>query len=127
MTSYFDLHRKVTVAGLLKFDRIFEGSGNVAPRRERKLLSKYTGSRISQREGNYLWPRIADHKWYLSERLSRDVGFRVAAVDYVENFYKPLGGKSIGNKMAPHIETIKRGAKRAIRFYFESKGQTNFQ
>ncbi len=25
---------------------------------------------------------IADHKWFLSERLGRDVGFTVAALDY---------------------------------------------
>jgi len=126
MTSYFHLHRKVTVAALPKSDHIFEGSGGIAPRSERRLLAKYTGNKISQREANYLWPRIADHKWYLSERLSRDVGFRVAAVDYVENFYRPVESKSIGNKMAPYIKTIGRGAKSAIRSYFESKARTNF-
>lgn len=31
------------------------------------------------------WPRILEHKWYVSERLGRDVGLRVAAVDYFEN------------------------------------------
>lgn len=28
---------------------------------------------------------IKDHKWYLSERLGRDVGFFVAALDYFLN------------------------------------------
>ncbi len=28
---------------------------------------------------------IETHKWFLSERLGRDVGFRVAALDYVTN------------------------------------------
>jgi hypothetical protein len=31
------------------------------------------------------WRAILDHKWYLSERLGRDVGLRVALVDYFEN------------------------------------------
>ena len=126
MTNYFQLHRKVTVAALPKSVNISEGSEGIAPRRERKILAKYTGSRISHHEANYLWPRIADHKWYLSERLSRDVGFHVAAVDYVENFYKPVRGKSAGNKLTPCIKRIKHGAKGAIRFYFESKGRTNW-
>ena len=34
------------------------------------------------------WKKIQDHKWYLSERLGRDVGFFVAASDYFLNFYK---------------------------------------
>jgi hypothetical protein len=39
------------------------------------LLQAYTGKVI---------PR------YLSERLGRDVGNRVAAVDFLENFYEPV-------------------------------------
>ena len=30
-------------------------------------------------------PRVLDHKWYMSERMGRDVGIRVAAVDYFDN------------------------------------------
>lgn len=40
-------------------------------------------------EAKKIWKKIEDHKWYLSERLGRDVGNRVAAVDYLENFYQP--------------------------------------
>jgi hypothetical protein len=32
------------------------------------------------------WPAIERHKWMLSERLGRDVGAKVAALDYFENF-----------------------------------------
>ena len=120
MTSYLDLHRNVT----LKLGHAFGRSRNIAPGRERKVLSKYTGNRISQREANYLWPRISDHKWYLSERLRRDVGFHVAAVDYVENFYRPASGEGAENKMTPYLKTVKRYAYRAVRSYFESKGRT---
>jgi hypothetical protein len=37
----------------------------------------------------------------LGENLRRDVGLRVAAIDYVENFYKPVyrGDKNIGGKI----------------------------
>lgn len=30
--------------------------------------------------------QIKDHKWYLGERLGRDVGLMVAALDYFVNF-----------------------------------------
>lgn len=32
--------------------------------------------------------KIKDHKWYLSERLGRDVGFAVAVFDYFINIQK---------------------------------------
>ncbi len=32
-----------------------------------------------------LWPRILLHKWLMSEKLGRDVGLRVACIDFMEN------------------------------------------
>lgn len=32
-----------------------------------------------------VWEGVLQHKWYLSERLDRDVGVKVACLDYVEN------------------------------------------
>jgi transitional endoplasmic reticulum ATPase len=32
-----------------------------------------------------LWPRILQHKWLMSEKLGRDVGLRVASIDFLEN------------------------------------------
>ena len=32
-----------------------------------------------------LWPRILLHKWLMSEKLGRDVGLRVACIDFLEN------------------------------------------
>lgn len=49
-------------------------------------LRRLTGQRWSGRGARDVWPRILVHKWLLSERLGRDVGLRVAAVDYLENF-----------------------------------------
>ena len=53
------------------------------------MLQAYTGKVIPRWEAARVWQRIPDHKWYLSERLGRDVGMRVAAVDFIENFYEP--------------------------------------
>jgi hypothetical protein len=36
-----------------------------------------------------VWPRLLEHKWYLGERLGRDVGLRVAALDFFENVQPP--------------------------------------
>ena len=52
-------------------------AGDVAP-----LLDAIGASRAAaERE----WRGILDHKWYLSERIGRDVGIRTAVVDYFEN------------------------------------------
>ena len=32
-----------------------------------------------------LWSKILQHKWLLSEKLSRDVGYRTACIDFLEN------------------------------------------
>jgi SpoVK/Ycf46/Vps4 family AAA+-type ATPase len=32
-----------------------------------------------------LWAKILQHKWLLSEKLSRDVGYRTACIDFLEN------------------------------------------
>lgn len=53
---------------------------------EQILIQKYTGSLVSNDEAAPLWERILDHKWYISEVLGRDVGLKVATIDYVENF-----------------------------------------
>ena len=57
------------------------------PSNEQKHLKNYVGSNYSKEEADFIWERVIDHKWYIGERLKRDVGLRVAAVDYIENFY----------------------------------------
>ena len=56
----------------------------------RALRRALAGVRVSAREAQAVWPRILEHKWYVSERLGRDVGLRVAAVDYFENVAPPI-------------------------------------
>lgn len=52
------------------------------------LLKNLTGKSLDKKEARRIWAKVQDHKWYVSERLGRDVGFRVAAVDFVENVYR---------------------------------------
>lgn len=52
---------------------------------KQRTLRELAGVKLPVREAQHAWERIMDHKWYLGERLGRDVGLRVAAVDYFEN------------------------------------------
>jgi len=85
---------------------------------ERSAIRKYTGHKFTENEAQYLLPRITDHKWYLSEQLSRDVGFYVAAVDYLEHFYQPPAS----DRSEINSRRLMTMAKSLLRFYFEAKG-----
>lgn len=63
---------------------------------EQKFLKELTGRKFTSEEAKFLWTRISDHKWFISENLGRDVGFKVAAIDFLENVYCPQNnsGKS---------------------------------
>ncbi len=52
---------------------------------ERRLLCKLAGVEVPADEARDLWPRLLDHKWFMSERMGRDVGLRVAAIDFFEH------------------------------------------
>lgn len=56
------------------------------------FLKKVTGKKFSKEEADYLWTRINDHKWYISEKLQRNVGLNVAAIDFFENIYQSETG-----------------------------------
>ena len=55
----------------------------------RRALKELTGIRLSAEEAQSAWPLILEHKWYMSERLGRDVGLKVAAIDYFSNIRPP--------------------------------------
>ena len=45
----------------------------------------HTIDRLRTRHSYLLLARILEHKWLMSERMGRDVGMRVATIDYLEN------------------------------------------
>ncbi len=55
---------------------------------ERQAIKAFAGISLPAGEALEIWPRILDHKWYISVRLGRDTGLRVAAIDYFENIYE---------------------------------------
>lgn len=72
-----------------KLDYTVEKTLNLKPELEQKFLLDFTGKNFPAREAEKIWLKVIDHKWYISERLGRDVGLRVAAIDYITNFYEP--------------------------------------
>ncbi len=76
---------------------------------EQWALKSLVGIKMTAAEAGAAWPRIQDHKWYLSERLGRDVGLRVAAIDYFENIHSPRTAKAKRGAFTGRL----RGAVRA--------------
>jgi hypothetical protein len=72
-----------------KLDYVIEKVLAEPSRTRKRTLKKLAGVSLSKSRALTVWPHILEHKWYLSERLSRDVGLRVAAVDYFENIEPP--------------------------------------
>lgn len=66
---------------------------------KRAALKALAGIELSPSEASAAWPRVLDHKWFLVERLGRDVGLKVAVIDYFENV-EPCRSKPKGLKAA---------------------------
>lgn len=49
------------------------------------LILKSSGHKIDPHGAEDLWRKIVQHKWVLSEKLGRDVGVKVACLDFIEN------------------------------------------
>jgi len=73
-----------------KLDYVIEATLAGGGVEEQKVLKELAGVRLSAREARAEWARVLEHKWLVSERLGRDVGLRVAALDYFENVRLPL-------------------------------------
>lgn len=48
-------------------------------------ILEYSGHGFEPDVAAELWPKIIEHKWFLSERIGRDVGIKVACLDFIEN------------------------------------------
>lgn len=100
----------------------FEKAIRTRPIPEKVLMKLYTGNDISETDAKRLWQKISDHKWYVSETLQRDVGFHVAAIDYVENFYEPSQTPPAESRIYIAAQSAARFAQRLARNYLEAKG-----
>jgi len=48
-------------------------------------IFEISGTKFEPDTAADLWPKILQHKWLMSEKLGRDVGLRVACIDFLEN------------------------------------------
>jgi SpoVK/Ycf46/Vps4 family AAA+-type ATPase len=53
-------------------------------------IFEITGVKFEPEIAADLWEKILQHKWLLSEKVGRDVGFRTACMDFVENMEQAL-------------------------------------
>ena len=72
-----------------KLDYVIERTLQERPSEEQGILKRLAGVKLSPAEARAEWPRVLEHKWFVSERLGRDIGLRVAAIDYFENVRLP--------------------------------------
>jgi hypothetical protein len=89
-----------------KLDYTIEKTFAQQPTLEQKFIFEFTGKRFPALEAEYIWSRVIDHKWYISERLNRDIGLRVAAVDYLNNIYEPSRSVMPKNDVKSHLMRI---------------------
>jgi hypothetical protein len=80
---------------------------------EQKVLKELAGVSLKPAEARAEWPRMLEHKWFMSERLGRDVGLRVAALDYFENVRLPRHTR-VGHKAQPRIPGPAAQAQRLL-------------
>jgi len=78
---------------------------NLAPELCAGKIFEASGTKLDADTAADLWPKILQHKWLLSEKLARDVGLRVACIDFLENMeqareeYLAYKGRDLLNEM----------------------------
>lgn len=86
-----------------RLDYVIEQTLRGGASEEQQLLRELTGLRLAPAEAASEWPRVLEHKWFVSERLGRDVGLRVAAIDYFENVRLPRHTRTARKANAPWL------------------------
>jgi transitional endoplasmic reticulum ATPase len=86
----------------------------ISPEECASRILELSGAKFEPDIATDLWSKILKHKWLLSEKLGRDVGFRIACIDFLENVEQALdeyvtykqtevltemGAQSIGREM----------------------------
>ena len=96
-----------------RLDYVIEKANVEGACEEQKVLKELAGVKLRPAEARAEWPRMLEHKWFMSERLGRDVGLRVAALDYFENVRLPRHTR-LGHKAQPRIASRAAQAHRLL-------------
>ncbi|MBA3243511.1 MAG: DUF4032 domain-containing protein [Acidobacteria bacterium] len=91
-----------------KLDYVIERTLAGQRNEEQRLIKELAGVRLTPQEARSEWSRVLEHKWFISERLGRDTGLRVAALDYFENVRLPRTTRK-GHK--PFASRLRRAAQ----------------
>ena len=86
-----------------RLEHVIEHLASKNSTNEKRLLKNLAGVKLSSKEARTIWPKVQDHKWYVSERLGRDVGLKVAAIDYFENVQPRLKMRSSRDTLPPRL------------------------
>lgn len=105
-----------------QLDYVVEEIKKSEPSFEQQTLRSYVGAEFTREEAEYIWERVIDHKWYVGERLQRDIGLRVAAVDYVENFYDSTLFRKTSSR-GGFFNRLGKPISNLMRTYFVSKSK----
>lgn len=81
-------------------------------------IYEVSGHRIDPKLSVDIWARIQQHKWVLSEKIGRDVGIKVAALDFIENIYAaedaPHGARQVEFLKKMGAQILERSAWETI-------------
>jgi transitional endoplasmic reticulum ATPase len=62
----------------------------LSPEESTSRIFELSGAKFEPDIAADLWSKIMKHKWLLSEKLGRDVGYRIACIDFLENMEQAL-------------------------------------
>ena len=94
-----------------RLDYVIEKSIGEDACEEQLVLKELAGVRLRPAEARAEWPRVLEHKWFMSERLGRDVGLRVAALDYFENVRLPRHTRTSHSPAASRLRRATQAQK----------------
>ena len=89
-----------------RLDYVVEKTNGEGACEEQTFLKELAGVRLKPAEARAEWPRVLEHKWFMSERLGRDVGLRVAALDYFENVRLPRHTRTSHKPVAANLRGV---------------------
>jgi len=89
-----------------RLDYVIEKSIGEGACAEQEVLKELAGVKLRPAEARAEWPRVLEHKWFVSERLGRDVGLRVAALDYFANVRLPRHTRTSHRPAASRLRRV---------------------
>lgn len=89
-----------------RLDYVIEKTGGEGACEEQRVLKELAGVKLRPAEARAEWPRVLEHKWLVSERMGRDVGLRVAALDYFENVRLPRHTRTSHQPVASSLRRV---------------------